>query len=182
MLDEVVSSVERVAAEIKELEALAGRTASGQRGWAAWWRFIEMWMGLAVAVLSALAGVVILTADSRTVAAVLSLSAAGMSAVLGFTRPADKARKAEMLALRCDEFERRARYERLLAVVELDAKGARSRLVDIAERWHQIRWDDLHNRLENGSPSEGQKEKRRSHVGRAEQPQRTAGDTPAGDE
>ncbi|MGW5398035.1 hypothetical protein [Streptomyces sp. NPDC003952] len=146
-------AIERTATEISALERLATRTARGQRGWAVWWRFVETWAGLAVAALSAVAGLAILSAEeNQAPAAALALTSAVLGAVLGFTRPAEQAHKAATLALLCEGFERRARYARTLTLQELDADGARSLLAGLADRWDAIRWDDLQNQLDKQTP------------------------------
>ncbi|MFE0579179.1 MULTISPECIES: hypothetical protein [unclassified Streptomyces] len=141
------------AEEISALEELAAKTARGQRSWAVWWRFVETWAGLTVAVLSALAGVSVLASQQHQgPAAVLALASSALGAVLGFSRPADQARKAETLALLCEGFARRARQARTLTLPDLDAEDSRRLLSALTERWETIRWDDLQDQLDRHGP------------------------------
>ncbi|WP_432137521.1 MULTISPECIES: hypothetical protein [unclassified Streptomyces] len=138
-------------AEIVLLEGTAARLAAGQRKWAAWWRFVETWAGLTVAILSALAGVSILEEQrNQLMAGVFALTASGLSATLGFVQPSGRARKADLLALRCSEFERRARHVRLITLPDSDRAEAFALVGDLTQRWEAICWDDVNDRLEQG--------------------------------
>ncbi|NXY98300.1 hypothetical protein HYE82_28800 [Streptomyces sp. BR123] len=144
------------AAELTALELQAERVARGQRGWAAWWRFLETWAGLVVALLSAVAGATVLADEAvQGPVAALALAAAGLSAALGFLRPAERARKAETLAVLCEEFARDARYARLLGPADGDGAAARRAVVAMAARWTALRWDDLRDQLDVHDPGPG---------------------------
>ncbi len=149
-----VASAEVIATSLQGLERRAAKLASGKQRAAAYWRLVATWMGMPAAVLAAAAGVLVLTDGDRDVlAAVLAFLAAALASVVGFVRPDARSRKAAMMAVICQDYERRTRSIREADLPAAEPPVARGYLDRALGEWNEIMWAEVENDLVRHRPS-----------------------------
>jgi hypothetical protein len=138
-IDNSDAAVRPIADEARRLEEGAMYSAQGQFERAKFWRAVNLSLGVAAAILAAVAGVVGLASDSaRILSGVLALIAAGMVSVLTTVNADRRHSQAAAAANAYLEIQTAARQLYAVDLPRLEYDTARTRLGELTARRDEI--------------------------------------------